>query len=580
MFFIWLIVNTVGVNTVGGWGVALLSSVLAAGLFTSFFTKKGTIIVKKKSPVLSGFFLILLFISFFYIVYPAVQHPFVSLGIPNKDVHDGISAYIADYGATPSRIFPKESDFIMNSHDRLYLDYPNVMHSVAGLFIGFGVSIFSATWIVYAIMLSLVSCAVLLLFHIMERDDILATLLAGLFPITSFRIWYTGVASIPMGYSFALLIIVLSLWLFLVKHRNFRQRYLVFGMSGAALAASYSGTILVLVGVFVLLFLLSKTTHRHIGLSNLLQDILLSTPFIAIGFLLQGAIYWQNTFPTSVDFDPYELSQRLMPVDDVFYMYLFIVAFCVFIWQITRNRLRSNHASNIFEWIFAIVGLGLMGFVIYDIMFHMQLGSFSPEDLVGSPASGVWSGLNHQKISRLALLQPFFWILCAHIRIDNTIGRRGVALLIGIALLYHASVSVIPTPYNPIQVELYDSFYNDKNNISFLDSVTTGRMRLVYNPYIWNQDIKKQMDVLKNGITNEDKVLLIDGREWTEETVADWAALYIRKPILRYSENETSIKETGVLIWGTELTGEQIQSYTSLCRQFLFQDDTSFICRQ
>ena len=578
MFFLWLVTNTIGIHTLGGGSFVLVLSLLFVTTVVFLILRSGISISKMKTLPLTIFFIFLIIASFFYIVYPAISHPFASIGIPNKDVHDGIAVYIADYGATPSNLFKTQAAFIMNAHEGLYLDYPNVIHTVSGLLITLGVSIFSATWIIYALMLSLASCGVLLIFHLMDKNDILSTVLAGLFPIISFRIWYAGVASIPMAFSLALLIVVLALWLFLVKHKHIANRFLVFGISGALLAASYSGTIWVLFGFMAILFVLSKILHAQIDYSHLRKDLLFALPIIVIGFLLQGKIYWQNTFPTSVDFDPFELSQRLMPIDDILYMGLFLILSGVSIFQLIRRQTRQqSQKTDVFEWSFVIISLGLLGFIIYDVVFHIRLGSFSPEDLIKSPTNGIWSGLNHQKISRLAFLQPFFWIFCMHFPVNNQYWRRAVALTVGALIVYHAITSIITFPYNPIQKELYDSFYNNKEKILFFDTLSTGKMRLVYNPYIWDSGVIKELNELKKFSAGVEKVYFIDGRIWTEETVADWASIYIRKPVLRLSQ-EAIKSNKSVIIWGHGLTENQYILYSQNCGQYTYKDSSSFIC--
>lgn len=583
MFFLWLITNTIGVLTLGGWNFVFILSLLFASTVIFLTYKKQGISqnIHFSLTWLNLLFITLIAISFFYIVYPAMKYPFTSIGIPNKDVHDGISAYIADYGATPSHIFPEATAFIMNSHEGLYLDYPNVMHVISGFLISQHITIFSATWITYAILLSLASCGILLIFHLMDKNDVLSTVLAGLFPISSFRIWYAGIASIPMAFSFALLIIVLAIWIFLIKHRDFSHRYLLFGISGALLAASYSGTILVLFGFVILLITLCVIMHKKLDYFHFRKDLLYSIPIIILGFILQGKIYWQNTFPTSVDFDPFELSQRLMPIDDSRYMSLFLVFFIFSLLQLIKGWVhKENQKINLLSLVFMIIGMSFFSFIIYDFIFHIQLGSFSPEDLIKSSTGGIWSGLNHQKISRLALLQPFFWIFCIHVRISNQFWRRGVATLIGAFIIFYALTTLSPFPYNPIQPELYESFYNRTESLSLYDWLSTGRMRLVYNPFIWDSSIKRELDVIKRYSDSIEKVYLIDGRGWTEETVADWAAIYLRKSVIRVSQNsiEATYDKEEVL-WVHDVTSEQYRTYLNFCRTFNYKDKSSFICR-
>ena len=123
---------------------------------------------------------------------------------------------------------------------------------------------------------------------------------------------------------------------------------------------------------------------------------------LTITLLMQKGIYWQNTFPTARDYDPYELSQRVLPIDQPLYMLFYLLSLCVAIVALIKDKL------NTVKIYILLINLGFLALILYDILFHRMTGITTSEQLIAANPDGFFGGLNHQKVSRLAFLQPFF----------------------------------------------------------------------------------------------------------------------------------------------------------------------------
>jgi len=83
--------------------------------------------------------------------------------------------------------------------------------------------------------------------------------------------------------------------------------------------------------------------------------------------------------------------------------------------------------------------------------------------------------------------------------------------------------------YENIQNELLPSFYNAKDGdkrFTFLS-----HWRLITDEKMWNKDIITALKYLKLNIIGDTRILLLDRRDWSEETIANWGSALIRNKI-------------------------------------------------
>lgn len=461
---------------------------------------------------------------------PLWANPYATIGIPNKDLHDGIATFISTYGYPPSdKQFFEQSAFIPNSQNGHYLGYPNGLHVFAAFFNKFGAFAFHATWIAVSVGLLITSLALFLLSKAMVNNPYTSAVIAGLFVFSSFRISYAAPASIPMLFSYTLVIPCLLICLFTIHHAKNYKSYFIAAFGLSFLAASYSGVILLVLGFLLFycgLLFLNKDNEK---IKNTFKLILWTLPFLAITFLYQKGIYWQNTFPTARDYDPYELSQRLLPIDQPIYMLIYGFSLLVLIITVVRGKLVKQ--TNFLKIYFLLINLGFLSFILYDILFHQINHITTSEQLINVNPDGFFGGLNHQKVARLALLQPFFFILLIGeftVLIKNNLIKAG--LLTGIISLFFFIRVNIPL-YQPMAPEVASSLYNPTGiNKSYTLLSDT---RLLVNDQIWSQQIIDGLNYLKTQEIADNSIMVWDDRNWTEETITGWGSVYIKHKLLR-----------------------------------------------
>lgn len=537
-FLLWLISNIFRINDLFVWFAMLpLSIYLSYSILNTFSFQHTALNRQTLLPYL--IFFSFLTISALYLLQPIWTNPYATIGIPNKDLHDGIAAFISNYGYPPvDKAFVEQSAFIPNAQNGHYLGYPNGLHVFTAFFNKFGAFAFHTTWIALTVGLLITSLSLFLLSKAMLNNDYVSAVIAGLFVFSSFRISYGAIASIPMLFSYTLVIPCLLLCLFTIYHTKSRWAYLIPAMGLSFLAASYSGIILFVFGLLLLyegFLFLTKDTER---LKNTLQLILWSLPLLTITFLMQKGIYWQNTFPTIRDYDPYELSQRILPLDKPLYMLVYFISICVLIFTLLKEKLTKK--TNLLKVYILLINLGFLSFIVYDILFHRINGVTTSEQLITTNPDGFFGGLNHQKVARLALLQPFFFILLIGeftLLIKNTLLKIGMLTVI-IALFFFIRVD-LPL-YQPIAPEVASSFYNQTGT----DKPYTllSHTRLIVNDQIWSKDIIDGLNYLKDQEISDNTVLIWDERNWTEETITGWGSVYLKQKLLKTQDMNIQAK--------------------------------------
>ncbi|MCL6096373.1 MAG: hypothetical protein M1444_01660 [Patescibacteria group bacterium] len=527
-YLLWFISNVTHINDLFIWFLTIPASVCI-----SYFTSKRfhfhPININRRALYPYILLFLLLILSAFYLFQPMLSNPYASFGIPNKDLHDGIASFISLNGFPPQDKITAQNAFIPNSQNGLYLGYPNGLHVLAGFFDKLGVFEFHSSWVVIAIALLITSISIFLISKAMLNNIYYSAVIAGLFAFSSFRLSYAMAASIPMLFSFALVVPSLLICLFTIYNKKDHYAYIISSVSIALLAASYAGTIFVFAGFFVLfafLLVLKKDRERLI---NLLYLILFSLPLLFLTFLFQQQIYWENTFPTALDYDPYELSQRLPPLDKPVYMIIYSVSMILTLAYLIKNRAKSN--GGLLKVFLFLINLGFLAFIPYDFLFHRLNNAFTSDQLVRVDPNGFFGGLNHQKISRLALLQPFFFIffLGQFSVLIKKITIRIMAVVIVILLCLFIRFDLPLYPW--IAPEILPSFYNP--GAVGKPYTLLSDMRLVVNDQIWSKDIIDGLDYLRFQENRNDKVLVWDDRNWTEETIAGWSSGYLQYRVLK-----------------------------------------------
>jgi hypothetical protein len=352
--------------------------------------------------------------------------------------------------------------------------------------------------------------------------------IAGLFALSSFRITYAVVDSIPMLFSYALVIPCLLVCLFTIYNKKDNYAYLISALSIAFLAASYSGTIVIIGGFLAFYAVLLFLTKDRERLKNLGFLVLFSLPVLLLTLFFQQKIYWENTFPSAKDYDPYELSQRLPPLDKPFYMIIYIISMATAFFYFVKNKFKNVNLLKVF---LLIINLGFLLFIPYYLLFHGLNHISTSDQLVRVNPVGLFGGLNYQKMSRLALLQPFFFIffLGEFSLLIKNIWLKVLALFLVIAFCFFIRLE-IPL-YQWAAPEISTSFYNPTsiNKPYTLLSDT----RLVLNDQIWSKEIIDGLDYLKSQENQNNKVLVWDDRNWTEETITGWGSDYLAYKILQ-----------------------------------------------
>ncbi|MFA5137010.1 MAG: hypothetical protein WC489_06515 [Patescibacteria group bacterium] len=529
LFYLWFISNIVQTNNSFFWHLAFPISCIFALYFRryySFYHKKLSI----RSVVPYVIFFVFLTISIVYFLEPVIQYPFSALGIPNKDLHDGITQFIFTNGFPPSEFdYGASAQYIPNSKDGLFLGYPNAMHVMAAYFMKMGfANVFNATWFTMIFGLILSSLSIFLLIKTVWKDAYIAALFGGFFMLSSFRIPYAAVTSIPMLFSYSLVLPVLFFCFVSVKQGRHFIAHLIPSISIGLLAATYSGTWTV---VIVLLFIygcIVFITRNNKELYRVMMLFLVIIPILILVFLFQQKIYWQNTFATAVDFDPYELSQLIFPIDRDIYMLLYIAAFLTYVRILCNKHVKLQ--QNVLLILFFIFNILVLFALPFDTLFHMIQRVFNEYSLIDVNPEGLFGGLNHQRVSRLALLQPFFFIFMFPVY-AYFFKNKILKYVLGLCLLFFIGISRYDIGlYNPFHFKidtLYDSRYE------FIPYALISHNRLILPFGLWSQDIVDALDYLKKNTTINDTVMLSDNRQWSEESISGWGSVYIKNKIIR-----------------------------------------------
>lgn len=532
LFFLWFICNVVQTNNYYLWIAAFPVGYIFSSLLSSYYP-----LYHEKVSVISivGYILLFCCIAFasLYYLEPIIRYPFSAIGIPNKDLHDGIAAFIAAYGHPPSDVGASNhlSAFIPNTNQGLFLGYPNMLHVFGAYLIKLGIMEFFANWIAVLFVLILTSLSLYLLIKYLWGDTILAVLVSGLFMLSSFRIPFAASTSIPMLFAYALVIPTLVICFINISQSRGVLSYVFPMVAIAVLAVSYSGLWIGIFGILIFYLVILYFLRDRKKTKKTVQLIFISIPLLIFVLYFQKTIYWQNTFPTARDYDPYELSQFLFPVDKPEYMLFFAISLLVFIYKLVKRREMIRSYDSV-AFVFLVANILLFFLLPFDAIFHALNHVFTHDSLIHVNPNGLFGGLNHQKVSRLALLQPFFFII-AFSAMFAQVKQNGLRYFLCIALLLTIGISRLSFDiYNPIQ---FDSLRIDNDQFENDPFVLLSHSRFITPYNLWTQDIMNGLVFLKtNEIYNNNTVLLFDSRVWSESSIAGWTSVYLKKKVIGF----------------------------------------------
>ncbi|OGK09972.1 hypothetical protein A2767_01870 [Candidatus Roizmanbacteria bacterium RIFCSPHIGHO2_01_FULL_35_10] len=527
LFFIWVTVNVFQINNPILWlFTPILAVVLTYVLTRNYNFSQNKIPANHRFPYI--IFFILLILVGFYFLEPVLRFPYSPIGIPNKDLHDGIASYINQYGSPPFKNRDSlESQFIPNSNNGLFLGYANAMHSFSAQLMKFGIFELHATWIAVVLGIMVASLALFLFARTMFKNPYHATIIAGLFGVSSYRIPYAIATSLPMFFSLTLVLPVLLIFLVSVHHYKNYFSAILPAVTLAALTASYSGTPFIAIGfIIVYLLYLWKSGYKK-ELSIAAKIILVAIPVLIFTLAFQDKFYWQNTFPTVIDFDPYEPSQLILPFDKPIYMLIYTFSLLVFTYQLVRKK--HDHGPLSLKLTFLIINLALLGIIFFDLVFHYLNKVNSAEALINVERSGFFGGLNHQKFSRLALFQPFIFIFFFG-QLVTLLKNRLYSSILLLSLLI--TVGVIKFDICRCNYLLYssDSLYNFSEQAKPYTLLSD--YRLILPAGLWPKEILDNLNKIKLVKESDEKVLLWDERDWSETAVAGWSSVYLKDRVL------------------------------------------------
>lgn len=541
VFFAWFLANIVRSNNYYFWILTI-----PLGLILSFFLVnqyKFNLQLSIKNNIFSRiiFIFLLVFVIGYYLE-PIVRYPMSTIGIPNKDLHDGISVFIADRGYPPPINNEIDTAYIIDTrsaHGQEMLGYPNVLHSFSALLIKIGVFSFHATWISSIIGIIINSLTIYLFLKVIYQDDTFSSIIAGLFGISTIRLALAIVASVPMFFGYSLLLPSFLILITSIYHYQGIKTAILPIISFILIAACYPGIIIFYVGLIFLLAVVLLLSNNYEKVKNLIGIVVLSLPFIIFSLFKQNNIYWANTFATPAkDFDPNELGPRILPLERPIFVFTYLFSIITSIFLLIKSGWIKAQ-KNWLRILFIIINIGLGSVIFYNLTFNKINNITSHQSLNYINTSGFFGGLFHQQLSRLALLQPFFFLLIVGDSLYFLLKYKNLKyLLIIILFLLNFIIRWEQPPYQLIENEVRPSFYNqDDNNKKY---TLISHLRLVINYKIWSQDIFGALDWLKDH-KNNNKILVWDERMWTEETIAGWGSLYIHKKI--YQPSEFGIKD-------------------------------------
>lgn len=485
----------------------------------------------QRSPLAIVLLVLCLLFSTYIYLEPILTHPEATIGIPNKDFHDGLTAYIARYGHPPlTDLDALSSRFIPNSHDGLYFGYPNVLHTLGALFIKLGVHPFHANWFTLTSALIVCSLSIYLFLKKMRYPPEVAAVAGGLFAVSSFRIVYGGIVSIPMQFSYAL-VLPAFLTILHTTARLQKTAYLIMPAIGiSVVVAAYSGTWAMLAGLTLVYATVLLKRKKTPDLMRLIKLLCVSLPLVVLVLFLQFPIYWQNTFPTVKDIDPYELSQRIRPFDQPIYMSAFLIGFALISLEWLKKRIGGEKSTATIELtVFFIASVLALAPVGYWIIFNMIIPNQTGEWLAQLSPNGLWGGLRHQQIHRLALFQPYLFIFFIPAALLVMRRKMMIVAALVILILSFFTLKMDTLLFSVVNNELHSSWYNARTAPLSLN--TLSNMRLVVNDKIWTPEIVAALDYINNLNADNVRITLYDERGWTAETVAGWGSVYTKQRI-------------------------------------------------
>lgn len=479
--------------------------------------------------------------GFFY-VEPIIRYPYTSIGIPNKDLHDGITVFIDKYGYPPveNKYLSNDERFIPNTKEGLYLGYPNGMHVVGAYFMKLGAGAFHAIW--FAVLLALILCAlsIFLLLRLIWGDLLLASIGGGLFLITSSRIPYGIATSIPMAFSYALVLPTFMLGLIAFKQSRNAFSLIIPAIALVVITASYSGIFVISFTMIVLYSGILVFQKKYIEIKKIGMLCILTLPLFIFVLIFQRPIYWQNMFATVRDFDPYELSQYLFPTDKVKYMLVYFSSLVVYIYALLKKE--SKLYKNPLALLILIINGGLLFLLPFDSLYHSLKDVYSTDALIRTEPGGVFGGLNHQRISRLALLQPYFFIFIFPAVFTLFRSKFLRYTLMMFTLLFIGCITYDIPLYDLQQFRFQNKygFYNEEHmNKPY---ILLSHLRFISPAGMWSQDIMDAFDFLKKRPELENsKILLTDERIWPEASIIGWGSVYLQKKLDRFSPDKLSL---------------------------------------
>lgn len=473
-------------------------------------------------------FLLIIVSSLFYLE-PIIRYPYSAIGIPNKDLHDGISVFINKYGYPPSDVgsLTRNEQFIPNTNKGLFLGYPNALHVAAGYSMRLGVSAFHATWIVVLSSLILSSLSIFLILRALWDDAMLAALFGGLFLISSARIPYGIATSIPMMFAYSLVLPTFTICLVALQQGKNVLSLIIPCIAIAVLTASYFGMFMIIFGMLALYCGILILKKLYVEAKKIGFLFVLALPLLALVLVFQKTIYWENILATAKDFDPYELSQYLFPLDKAFYMVIYFVSFFIFSHYVFKKNSKLSHPLAIT----LIIMNGLLLLLIpFDGLFHAVRDVYSTDALIKSNPLGFFGGLNHQRASRLALMQPYFFILI--IPALFTLIRSKIVRYISVV------AAILVFCISPFDISIYNMLqFKFQGNSGFFNNKDVNKPYTLLSNYrfiipegLWSQNIVDGLNFLQHA-PNVSRIMLWDERSWSETSIVGWGSLYLQTKI-------------------------------------------------
>jgi len=528
-YLVWFLSNIIKSNSSLLWIMTFPSAILIAFIFKGWVSRPLHSSMSKTEKISIIVFIFFLILVVLYYLEPIIRYPLFPIGIPNKDLHDGITEYIFQNGFPPivHDIFQKGSEYIQTGR-REFIGYPNLFHSYSAFLMKLGVPLFQSTWLSMLGVVILTSISVYIIVEELFNDLISAAILGGLFGFSTFRLPYIFATSSSMFFSYLLILPIISIYIFLIHHVKSKWSYIIFAIGLSVLAVSYSGIWFIII-LFVALYSAFSIYkgNKQVAI-NSLRLILISLPLLVFSLFNQNSIYWQNTFPQARDFDPYELSQLLQPFDKPFVMIMLVYSAIFILYYALKGN--NYYQNKILGYTCLIIYFVCLGLISYDILFHLVTSLHTQAQLVHINPSGFFGGLNHQKVSRLILLQPFFLVfIWPHIvKIPfNKIIIYLFLIFISIQGLIRFDVPL----YNTINLQLpsVTSLYNEEDvNKSY---TLLSHYRTIEPKLLWTKEIIDAVDFLKIHNKAQVPVIIWDKRGWSKTSLVGWSSIVLHQNV-------------------------------------------------